>query len=43
MRDLPDGEENIVFDRLHIMQHRGKAVDTDGRQERRAFSRPCEG
>jgi transposase len=34
---LPDGKDKIVFDRFHIMQHMGKAVDTVRKQEHRAL------
>jgi transposase len=30
---LPDGQDKIVFDRFHVMQHMGEAVDTVRRQE----------
>jgi len=32
---VPDADEKIVFDRFHIMQHVGKAVDTVRKQEHR--------
>jgi transposase len=35
---LPDGFSKIVFDRFHIMQHLGEAVDTVRRQEHRALT-----
>jgi transposase len=35
---LPDGRNKIVFDRFHIMQHMGKAVDQVRRQEHRVLS-----
>lgn len=34
---LPDGKNKIVFDRFHIMQHMGKAVDTVRKEEHRAL------
>ena len=34
---VPNAEEKIVFDRFHIMQHMGKAVDTVRKQEHRAL------
>jgi transposase len=33
--NVPDAGEKIVFDRFHIMQHVGKAVDTVRKQEHR--------
>jgi len=35
---VPGGEEKIVFDRYHIMQHMGKAVDRVRRMEQRAMA-----
>jgi transposase len=35
---VPGAAEKIVFDRFHIMQHIGKAVDTVRKQEHRALS-----
>jgi len=35
---LPDGLSKIVFDRFHIMQHMGEAVDTVRRQEHRTLA-----
>jgi len=35
---LPNGREKIVFDRFHIMQHMGKAVDAVRRHEHHALS-----
>jgi len=32
---LPDGQDKIVFDRFHVMQHMGEAVDTVRRREHR--------
>src|SRR5262249_40092206 len=32
---VPDAGEKVVFDRFHIMQHVGKAVDTVRKQEHR--------
>jgi transposase len=37
--ELPDGQNKIVFDRFHIMQHMGKAVDAVRRQEHRTLSK----
>jgi transposase len=34
---VPGAEDKIVFDRFHIMQHMGKAVDTVRKQEHRAL------
>ena len=34
---LDDAEEKIVFDRFHIMQHMGRAVDTVRKRESRAL------
>jgi len=34
---VPNAEEKIVFDRFHIMQHMGKAVDAVRKQEHRAL------
>lgn len=34
---VPGAEEKLVFDRYHIMAHRGKAVDTVRKQEHRAL------
>ena len=36
---LVDGQRKIVFDRFHIMQHMGKAVDAVRRQEHHALSK----
>jgi len=36
---LADGHNKIVFDRFHIMQHMGKAVDKVRRQEHHALSK----
>jgi transposase len=35
---LPDGQNKIVFDRFHVMQHMGEAVDTVRRQEHNVLS-----
>jgi transposase len=36
---LPDGEDKIVFDRFHIMNHMGSAVDLVRRQEHQLLRR----
>ncbi|MBU1613548.1 ISL3 family transposase [Patescibacteria group bacterium] len=38
-KKLSDGEEKIVFDRYHIMQHVNKAVDTVRKQEHKALGK----
>ncbi len=35
LEQVPQGEDKIVFDRFHIMQHMGEAVDKVRRQENR--------
>jgi len=34
---LPEGQDKVVFDRFHIMQHMGKAVDSVRKQENRSL------
>ena len=40
---LPDGQDKIVFDRFHVMQHMGEAVDSVRRQEHRILSEQGQG
>jgi Transposase len=39
---LPDGDQGIVFDRVHLMREMTKAVDTVRKQEHRGFLRAGE-
>ena len=41
--EVPDGERKIVFDKFHIMQHLGVAVDTVRKAEHRALAADGDG